>query len=83
MGSASILPVESIGTIIHNFNIGIAILTVPKIAAQETCDLAILQGIKAIWNFAPVQLKTPPEIVVKNENLAVGLAILSHYLKRK
>ena len=83
MGSSSILPLESIDRVVNTFNIGIAILTVPKIAAQETCDLAVSQGIKGIWNFAPVRLQVPPDIIVKNENLAMGLAILSHYLKRR
>lgn len=83
MGSSSILPLESIDRVVNTFNIGIAILTVPKIAAQETCDLAVSQGIKGIWNFAPVRLQAPPDVIVKTENLAVGLAILSHYLKRR
>ncbi len=83
MGSSSILPLESIDRVVNTFNIGIAILTVPKIAAQETCDLAVSQGIKGIWNFAPVRLQVPPDVIVKTENLAVGLAILSHYLKRR
>jgi len=83
MSSSSILPLESMDRVVHTFNIGIAILTVPKIAAQETCDLAVSQGIKGIWNFAPVRLQVPPEVIVKNENLAVSLAILSHYLKRR
>ena len=83
MGSSSILPLESIDRVVNTFNIGIAILTVPKIAAQKTCDLAVSQGIKGIWNFAPVRLQAPPDVIVKTENLAVGLAILSHYLKRR
>ncbi len=83
MGSSSILALESMDRVVHTFNIGIAILTVPKIAAQETCDLAVSQGIKGIWNFAPVRLQVPPDVIVKNENLAVGLAILSHYLKSR
>jgi len=40
-------------------------------------------GIKAIWNFSPTQLTVPSDIIVRNENIALGLAILSYYLKRR
>ncbi len=62
--------------------VGIAILTVPKDAAQGVADLAVSLGIHAIWNFAPTQLSVPPEVSVRHENLAVGLALLSHDLKK-
>ena len=62
--------------------VGIAILTVPKEAAQGVADLVVGLGIRAIWNFAPTQLTVPPEVSVRHENLAVGLALLSHDLKK-
>jgi redox-sensing transcriptional repressor len=37
-------------------------------------------GIKAIWNFAPTRLLVPPEIEVKNEDLAVGIVSLIYHL---
>jgi redox-sensing transcriptional repressor len=62
--------------------VGIAILTVPKDAAQGVADLVVGLGIRAIWNFAPTQLTVPAEVSVRHENLAVGLALLSHDLKK-
>ncbi len=62
--------------------VGIAILTVPKEAAQGAAELVVASGIRAIWNFAPTQLAVPPEVAVRHENLAVGLALLSHDLKK-
>jgi len=82
MGGFTILPLESLPRVIRSHEIGIAIITVPKQAAQGVCDEIVGQGIKAIWNFAPTQLSVPPHVTVRNENLAVGLAILSHYLKK-
>jgi redox-sensing transcriptional repressor len=83
MGGLTILSIDSLPRVVRSFDIGIAILTVPKEAAQKVCDLAISLGIKAVWNFAPTQLKVPPDVAVRNENLAVGVAVLSHHLKRK
>jgi NADH:ubiquinone oxidoreductase subunit E len=40
-------------------------------------------GIKAIWNFSPTQLTVPADVIIRHENIALGLAILSHYLKRR
>ena len=64
-------------------NIKIGILCVPESSAQEVCDFMIKNGIKAILNFAPVHLTVPSGIIVKNENLAYSLALLSIELKSK
>jgi redox-sensing transcriptional repressor len=83
IGSFSILPLESLAGVVQTFELGIAILTVPKQAAQEVCNLLVGLGIKAIWNFAPTQLNAPDDVIVRNENMAVGLALLSHYLRKE
>ncbi len=58
-----------------------AIITVPKEHAQPVCDRLIACGIKAIWNFAPVHLEVPANILVQNENMATSLAVLSMHLQ--
>jgi redox-sensing transcriptional repressor len=83
IGSFSILPLESLSRVVKTYDVGIAILTVPKQAAQAVCDLLVSLEIKAIWNFAPTQLTAPDDVIVRNENMAVGLALLSHYLKKE
>lgn len=60
----------------------IGIIAVPKDAAQETLDRMVAAGIKAVWNFAPATLSAPKEIVLKTEDLAANLAILSGRLYR-
>ena len=83
IGDFTILSIESLPRVIRSFKIGIAILTVPKSAAQSVCNNVIELGIKAIWNFAPTSLEVPEDVIVRNENLAVGAALLSHHLKIK
>ena len=53
------------------------IITVPAESAQAVADQLIAGGIKAIWNFAPVHLDVPSNILVQNENMATSLAVLS------
>ena len=57
------------------------IITVPGNCAQEACDRLIRCGVKAVWNFAPVHLDVPANILVQNENMATSLAVLSMHLQ--
>ena len=57
------------------------IITVPAQHAQAVCDQLIACCIKAVWNFAPVHLDVPANILVQNENMATSLALLSMHLQ--
>lgn len=58
----------------------IALLTVPREAAQEAADLLVRAGIKGILNFAPVVLEVPKEVVVENVDFLAGLTRLSFFI---
>ena len=61
----------------------IGIITVPAMHAQSACDALIKAGILAVWNFAPAHLEIPEHIIIKNENMASSLAVLSSNLAKK
>jgi len=61
----------------------IAVLTVPSEAAQATLDRIVKAGIKAVLNFAPVQLQAPPDVTVKTVNMAMELESLSFSLTNR
>ena len=63
--------------------INIGIVTVPKEAAQGVVDLMVRSGIRAVWNFAPIPLKVPKGIIVKNEGLSASLALLAGGLSKR
>ena len=71
-----IFKIEEMKNLIQDKNIKIGIITVPKEVAQNVCDIMIDAGIKAIWNFAPINLKVPDEISLKNEDLTTSVLIL-------
>ena len=81
VGGHLVRSINSLRQFVQGRAIGIAIITVPKEAAPEVCEQIVSFGIKAVWNFAPIQLTVPPDVQIRQENLAVGLALLSHYLK--
>jgi redox-sensing transcriptional repressor len=61
--------------------IQLGVLAVPASAAQATAELMVRAGIKGIWNFSPIPLELPPDIICQKEDLAEGLAVLSHRLR--
>ena len=78
-----ILPIETLSDLCRRLQISIGIITVPAAYAQGVCDILVQSGVLAIWNFAPTHLYVPGNILVKNENMAASLAILSQHLSKK
>ena len=76
-----ILPMEEMESFCRANQILMGIITVPAQYAQQVSDRMIACGIKAIWNFAPVHLDVPGNILVQNENMATSLAVLSMHLQ--
>lgn len=72
-----------LASVIEKQDLRIAVLTVPASAAQGITDTLVAAGIKAIWNFAPVNLTVPPGVVVQKEDISSGLAELCAKLKSK
>lgn len=63
-------------------NVEIAILTLSKNKAIDMADILIENGIKAIWNFAHVDLDTPDGVIVENVHLSESLMTLSYNLSQ-
>jgi len=82
-GGKPIYPMTKLESFCRNNEIRIAIIAVPAGHAQEVCDTLVSCGVRAIWNFAPVHLNVPEDIVVQSENLAVSLTALRMQLKTR
>lgn len=61
----------------------IAVVTVPSENAQAVVDRVVRAGIKAILNFAPIQLQVPPDVTVKTVNMAMELEGLAFALTNR
>ncbi len=77
-----VYPMSELKSIISQKGVRLGIITVDGPSAQDVCDLLVESGIRAIWNFAPVLLHVPDDIIVQNENMACALAVLSHHLRK-
>lgn len=63
--------------------VDMAVLVTPAEAAQAVTDRLVRAGVKAILNFAPVQLVVPQDVEVKTVNLALELETLSYALTNR
>jgi redox-sensing transcriptional repressor len=63
--------------------VDMAVLVTPAEAAQGVAERLVQAGVKAILNFAPVQLSVPEDVEVKTVNLALELETLSYALTNR
>ena len=70
--------VEDLEQFIADNDVQMAALTIPKTKAPEIADRLVHAGIKAIWNFAHVDLNVPEDVVVENVHLSESLMRLSY-----
>lgn len=70
--------VDDLEKFIVENNVQMAALTIPKTKAPEIADRLVKAGIKAIWNFAHVDLVVPDDVVVENVHLSESLMRLSY-----
>jgi redox-sensing transcriptional repressor len=75
--------VSSLETVIGGRPVDMAVLVTPADAAQPLADRLVALGVKAILNFAPVQLTVPDDVTVKTVNLALELETLSYALTNR
>ncbi len=77
-----IFPVEKITDLASRMHVPIGIIAIPPEEAQSVADQMVEGGIKGIWNFAPVALKVPEDVVVENARLSTSLAVLTGKLNK-
>ena len=75
-------PMEELPTFVRENEIDIAVLTIPKTSAVAVADQLVKDGIKAIWNFAHIDLNVPKEIQVENVHLSDSLMKLAYSINR-
>ena len=76
-------PIEKLQAWLDAHKVDIAVLSVPKAFAQDTADMLVAGGVRAIWNFAPVDLALPEGVAVNNVHLSDSLHILSYRMNEK
>jgi redox-sensing transcriptional repressor len=78
-----VLDSENIEEFVKENDIDIAMLCIPKNGAQNIVNKLVSVGIKGIWNFAPIDLEVPRDVIVENVNLKESLFTLSYLMKEE
>ncbi len=60
--------------------LNLAIITVPRDAAQHTADALVKAGIRGIFNFSPCYIAVPKKVKVITIDIAMDLARLPYYM---
>ncbi len=66
--------------ILKKRKIRLAIMAVPRQAAQGTADALVKAGVKGILNFSPCHIEVPKKIRVITIDIAMDLARLPYYM---
>jgi redox-sensing transcriptional repressor len=77
-----IRPMRTLKPFIRKHDIRLAILTTPAEVSQKLTDRLVSAGIKAIWNFTPTRVTVPPDVLVRNEHISLGLSQIAYHLNQ-
>lgn len=75
--------IDEMKPILESEKIDIGIICVPRKNAQNVADDLIKGGVRAIWNFAPVDLIVPNHVKVENVHLSESLMTLIYLLNEQ
>ena len=81
MGALVVQDLSDLGEFIHKADIKVAMVATPADHAQEVTDQLVEAGIKAILNYAPIQIIVPEGVRVEYIDPATHLQKMSYYLK--
>lgn len=76
-----VLPDYQIEPVVRELAIKIGVIAVPAEAAQEVADRLVAGGVRAILNYAPVILRLPPGIWIREIDPTAALQSLTYYLE--
>ncbi|MCR4430000.1 MAG: redox-sensing transcriptional repressor Rex [Tepidanaerobacteraceae bacterium] len=81
LAGIEIYPLDLLGEKARIHNIELGIIAVPASAAQEVADKLMEAGIRGIINFAPVNINTGENVMLRRVDLAAQLEYLTYYLE--
>lgn len=76
----TIQPMDHLAETIRARHIQIAMITVPAEFAQDVADQLVAGGVRAILNYAPINLKVPDDVHVQYIDPVLHLQRMTYYL---
>jgi redox-sensing transcriptional repressor len=79
----TVLPDAEMERVLREEPIDILIVAVPADAAQAIVDRAVAGGVRAILNFAPLRLRLPEDVALRNVDMVVEMEGLTFALNSR
>ncbi|QGU94192.1 redox-sensing transcriptional repressor Rex [Clostridium bovifaecis] len=73
--------IDDLEETLQNEKTDIGVICVPRANAQNVCDMLVSNGVRGIWNFAPVDLHAGENVAIENVHLSESLLTLTYMLK--
>ncbi|KAF1084709.1 Redox-sensing transcriptional repressor Rex [Sporotomaculum syntrophicum] len=83
IGQLLVQPLGQLPELAQKENIRIGVITVNNSMAQEVANIMVQSGVQAILNFAPITLRVPANIEIRNVDLSITLELLTFNLGLK
>jgi len=81
IGDQTVMSFEEIASVIPQRGIQVAMIAVPAQTAQQVANQLIEAGIRAILNYAPINLNVPEGVHVQHIDPVVHMQRMTYYLK--
>ncbi|WP_265446430.1 redox-sensing transcriptional repressor Rex [Acetivibrio straminisolvens] len=75
-----IMHLDSLERFVSENEVDIAILCVPYEHTPAVADKVARLGVKGLWNFSPMDLKLPYDVIIENVHLSDSLMVLGYRL---
>lgn len=80
VGSFTVKDIKSIEESVRQADIKVAMIATPGQSAQEVADQLVSSGVKAILNYAPINLNVPEKVWVQYIDPVIHLQRMTYYL---
>ena len=80
IGEFTVKDIKTIKDSIRQAGIQVAMIATPSQAAQEVADELVSSGVKAILNYAPINLTVPENVRVQHVDPVIHLQRMTYYL---
>lgn len=83
IGDFKVLPLDAMEETVKDNNCQIAMLAVPAEYAQQVADKLVEAGVRAILNYAPININVPEHVMVQYIDPVVHMQHMTYYLREE
>ncbi len=81
IGGVTVQAMDKLAAVVEEKNIRVAMIAVPAQHAQSVTDTLVKAGVRAILNYAPINLNVPDNVHVQYIDPVLHLQRMTYYLK--